>query len=189
MLAQRFLTHPCDVGWVAEFAQARFEFEVKGLGSKRLDCARRFNGCAQHADHFRALPDGRVGKAEPGFLAMTIPVHGDQQVLEPARFPGHGALNKRLDLRPDVVPDLLKGLAERFGVPLPKNGCIGFVIKENEIRTPGDEHGLLGRHHGSGIAAKKFRPVRLVHQTAPPRLLRHYKFMHYGILLGTNAWG
>ena len=83
------------------------------LAEDLAGCLRR--GAEHAGNRAGVVPDGIVGEAEPGILAVTVPLHWDQQILMPTRLPGEGLVDQRPDLLPDVGPDHGEGAPERVG--------------------------------------------------------------------------
>src|ERR1700688_3319162 len=79
---------------------------------------------------------------------LELAVTGDRNelVLMPRRTcAAHHLLDLRTDNVPDFSPALPSALAERAGVAFGTHGlAVGVVIKLDELRTPPDEHRMVG---------------------------------------------
>jgi hypothetical protein len=63
------------------------------------------------------LHDGAVGEGEVALLLEAVPGHRERQVLEEGRLAVEDVVDHRLDVGPDVDPDVRHPLAEGIRVP------------------------------------------------------------------------
>ena len=119
-------------------------------------------------DENASNPAGRVlivDRAEavgpPHILAFAMPGHRHELVFMPGRaFSPHDGFDLGLDDVPDFLPAFFSSLAERARVAL-RAHClaIGVVVKLDEVRSPPDEHGMLGGEKNADRGAEALRPA------------------------------
>ena len=93
----------------------------------------------------RSLPvaHGGVGKREPGLLVVAFAIRDQRHVFPVAGDTLHGLLHDRMNIVPDLGPDIGKPCAECLRVLAAQDLGIGIVVEEFMFLAYGDKHGKL----------------------------------------------
>src|ERR1041385_2094753 len=115
----------------------------------------------QHAADAVILVDRAVAIGPPDLLEPAMPRHRHELLLMPGGTPAaHDLLDLRTDDRPDFGPAVAAALAERARMPLRAHGlAIGVVIELDQLRTPPDEHRVVGIEQDANGGPKALRPA------------------------------
>ena len=113
-------------GLVKQFPQV---FALVGQLPLGQHLAGRLGHGAKEAGNLTGIVVGRrIGKTEPGILAITATLHGNKEVFVPARRAGQSFVDDRPDLLPDVGPHLRERAPERTRVLVAEDRRVSIVV-------------------------------------------------------------
>jgi hypothetical protein len=153
---------------VLAFAQALLGDELfRGLDA----------GAEHPGDPARIVAHRAVAEREVRLLRIAVPVHGEGDVVHVGRLAGVGAGEDRLDLVPDLVPQLVERPPERARMARAAHLGVAVVVERRALLSPDDQHRLARaqRHAHQGlerlrpgfrVAERRVGPVVLAHQRA-----------------------
>jgi hypothetical protein len=119
----------------------------------------RLRAGAEHAGHPSAFVAHRgVAEGESGLLRVAVAVHDEGDILHMRRLAGIGARQDRLDLVPDVGPELIERPAERRRVARPAHCRVAVVVEGRVLGPPHDQHGLLRDKRDADQRLERRRP-------------------------------
>lgn len=95
-------------------------------------------------------------------LRIAVPMHDERDVVHVDRLAGIGARQDRLDLVPDVVPEVVERPAERRRVARAAQEGIAVVVEGRVLRSPHDQHGLPRAQDDGDQRPESLRPSRRV---------------------------
>ena len=120
---------------------------------------RRLGAGAEHAaDAARFVGHGAVGEREVDLLAEPAALHEQHQVVGVGRVAGEGAGHERLDVAPDLRPDLAGRPAQRPRVLVAGDRPVAVVVDLDELRPPEHEHGVAGVEQDAEGGLQALRP-------------------------------
>jgi hypothetical protein len=110
-----------------------------------------------------------------GLLVVALAVHEERKVLAVGCLARQGGDDQRVDVGPDLRPDVLKTPAQCTRMLRAQDRGVGIVVEESEFRAPGHEHRKArlqqetdGRPQGLGPrfrrSERRLRPVVAAHQ-------------------------
>jgi hypothetical protein len=115
----------------------------------------RLHDRVEQAGHLTTgLDDGAVGEGEVALLVEATPRHRQRQVLVARRPAGEDVVDHRLDVGPDVIPDVGDTSSQRGRVPQAERGGIGVVVDHHELSAPHEQHSEPGVQGGADGGAQ-----------------------------------
>jgi len=153
-----------------------------------VDALGEFVAGAEHALHHAVVvAHGRVREGEVGLLGIAVAQHLEDDVVHLDRLARVGGGDDRIDLVPDLVPDVAKALAHGHRMARAEHLGIVVVVERDLLRAPDDEDALARvEHHAHQRAQLQWprgrhaqrvaRPVERSHQA--PRLAAAVEKLH-----------
>jgi hypothetical protein len=99
------------------------------------------DGVEQARDGAAGLDDRAVGEGEVALLLEAVPGHHQRQVLVVRHPAGEDVPDHRLDVGPDVDPDVGHGLTKSLRMAEAEHRGVRVVVDHDELRTPHEQHG------------------------------------------------
>ena len=139
---------------------------------------------AIHAGHGAVLvAHRRVREAEPGVLVVAVAVHAQRQPVHVGGFALERAHDQRMDVVPDLTPDVVEAVTQRRGMLFAEDDRVGVVVQEAQLRPPGHEHRELRVEHQADRGAQRLGPGTRM----PERGMRPVVRPHHGSHLPAPA--